>query len=84
MATLRTAALNLLQLAGFQSIRAGMQAITHDITTLLAMALRQPIPEPDGYFESALPSVGLAWRSASGAGPTESQAQGGWPGHVIT
>ncbi len=41
MATLRTAALNLLRLAGFQSIRAGMQAVMHDITTLLAMA-RQP------------------------------------------
>lgn len=47
MATLRTAALNLLRLAGFQSIRAGMQAVMHDITTLLAMALRQPRPEPD-------------------------------------
>jgi len=44
MGMLRTAALNLLRLAGFQSIRAGMQAVTHDITTLLAMAmaLRQP------------------------------------------
>jgi hypothetical protein len=41
MATLRTAALNLLRLAGFQSIRAGMQAVMHDITTLLAMARRQ-------------------------------------------
>jgi hypothetical protein len=47
MATLRTAALNLLRLAGFQSIRAGMQAVTHGITTLLAMALRRPRPEPD-------------------------------------
>jgi len=28
MATLRTAALNLLRLAGYQSIRAGMQAVT--------------------------------------------------------
>ena len=44
MATLRTAALNLLRLAGFQSIRAGMQAVMHDVTALLAMALRQPRP----------------------------------------
>ena len=42
MATLRTAALNLLRLTGFRSIRAGMQALTHDITALLAMAMRQP------------------------------------------
>jgi hypothetical protein len=28
MATLRTVALNLLRLAGYQSIRAGMQAVT--------------------------------------------------------
>ena len=41
MATLRTAALNLLRLAGFQSIRAGMQAVMHDITALLAMVQRQ-------------------------------------------
>ena len=46
MATLRTAALNLLRLAGFQSIRTGMQAVMHDITALLAMAMRQPNPEP--------------------------------------
>ena len=46
MATLRTAGLNLLRLAGFQSIRAGMQTVMHDITTLLAMAQRQPKPKP--------------------------------------
>jgi predicted transposase YbfD/YdcC len=46
MATLRTAALNLLRLAGFQSIRAGMQAVTHDISQLLVMAQRQPEPIP--------------------------------------
>ena len=46
MATLRTAALNLLRLAGFQSIRAGMQAVMHDITALLVMAMRQPEPNP--------------------------------------
>ena len=40
MAALRTAALNLLRLAGFQSIRAGMQAVMHDIEALLAMARR--------------------------------------------
>ena len=46
MATLRTAALNLLRLAGFQSIRAGMQAVMHDITALLSMARRRPQPDP--------------------------------------
>lgn len=46
MATLRTAALNLLRLAGFQSIRAGMQAVMHDITVLLALARRRPEPNP--------------------------------------
>ncbi len=44
MATLRTAALNLLRLACFQSIRAGMQTVMHVITALLAMAKRQPPP----------------------------------------
>ena len=44
MATLRTAALNLLRLAGFQSIRTGMQAVMHDITALLAMVTRRPNP----------------------------------------
>ena len=42
MAFLRTAGLNLLRFSGCQSIRAGIQAVTHDITALLAMALRQP------------------------------------------
>jgi len=46
MATLRTAALNLLRLTGFRSIRSGMQAVMHDITALLAMAMRQPEPKP--------------------------------------
>jgi predicted transposase YbfD/YdcC len=45
LASLRTAALNLLRLAGFQSIRAGMQAVMHDIKALLAMAMRQPEPK---------------------------------------
>ena len=45
MATLRTAALNLLRLAGFRSIRAGLQAVMHDITALLAMVRRQPQPD---------------------------------------
>ena len=44
MASLRTAALNLLRLAGFQSIRSGMQAMMDVIKTLLAMARRQPVP----------------------------------------
>jgi predicted transposase YbfD/YdcC len=46
MATLRSAALNLLRLAGFQSIRAGLQAVMHDITALLAMARRRPESDP--------------------------------------
>ena len=45
MATLRTAALNLLRLAGFQSIRAGLQAVMNDMTALLAMARRRPEPD---------------------------------------
>jgi hypothetical protein len=46
MATLRTAALNLLRLAGFSSIREGLQAVMHDITPLQAMARRQPELNP--------------------------------------
>jgi hypothetical protein len=46
MATLRTAALNLLRLAGFQPIRAGLQTVMHDIKALLAMARRQPASTP--------------------------------------
>jgi hypothetical protein len=46
MATLPTAAQGLLRLAGFQSIRAGLQAVMHDIKTLLAMVRRQPQPRP--------------------------------------
>jgi very-short-patch-repair endonuclease len=42
MAFLRTAGLNLLRFDDVRSIRAGIQAVTHDITALLAMALRQP------------------------------------------
>jgi len=46
LASLRTAALNLLRLAGFQSIRAGMQAVMPVITALLAISMRQPEPSP--------------------------------------
>ena len=46
MTTLRTAAMNLLRLGGFQSIRAGMQAVMHDIKALLAMVQQQPQPNP--------------------------------------
>ena len=42
MATLRTVVLNELGLAGFRSIRAGLQAVMHDITSLLAMARVRP------------------------------------------
>ena len=44
LATLRTTALNLLRLSGFQSIRAGIKTVTHDISQLLRMARRQPEP----------------------------------------
>ena len=46
MASMRTAGMNLLRFAGLESIRAGMQAVMHDITALLAMARRQPELEP--------------------------------------
>ena len=46
MATLRTAAMNLLRLAGFRSIRTGLLAVMHDITALLTMAKRRPEPTP--------------------------------------
>ena len=42
MATLCTAVMNLLRLAGFASIREGLQAVMHDITALLALARRKP------------------------------------------
>ena len=44
METLRTAAMNLLRLSGFRSIRSGMKAVMHDITGLLAVARRRPQP----------------------------------------
>ena len=44
MGSLRTAALNLLRLGGFQSIRSGMQRVSHDITAMLGMARREPDP----------------------------------------
>jgi hypothetical protein len=47
MATLRTAAFNLLRLAGFRSLRSGLQAVMHNSTALLAMAQRRPEPDPD-------------------------------------
>ncbi len=46
MATLRTAALNLLRLTDFRSIRTGLQAVMHDIKALLAIARRQPESTP--------------------------------------
>jgi predicted transposase YbfD/YdcC len=57
LATLRTAALNLLRLRGFKSIRAGMQAVMHDIPALLAMVRRQPRPNPIYYIKSTPPSL---------------------------
>jgi hypothetical protein len=44
MATVRTAALNLLLKTDVPSMRSGMAAVIHDITELLAMARRQPEP----------------------------------------
>jgi hypothetical protein len=43
LASLRSAALNLLRLVGIQSISAGMQAVMHIITALLAVAMSQPV-----------------------------------------
>ena len=54
MVTLHTAALNLLRMAGIRSIRAGILAVMHEITALLAMARRQPHPDACQDFESAL------------------------------
>jgi predicted transposase YbfD/YdcC len=54
LASLRTAALNLLRQEGFHSIRSGLQAVCHAITALLAMARRQPAAKPCLDFESAL------------------------------
>jgi hypothetical protein len=45
MAALRTAALNLLRLAGFHSIRECLQAVMHDIKAMLAMAMSLPTPK---------------------------------------
>ncbi len=46
IAALRIAALNLLRLAGFQSIREGLRAVMHDIKALLVMAMSLPVPNP--------------------------------------
>ena len=50
--------MNLLRLAGFGSIREGLQAVMHDITALLALARRQPETDPEPDLESALPQQG--------------------------
>jgi hypothetical protein len=44
LGSLRTVALNLLRLERFQSIRAGMQRVSHDITVMLGMARRETQP----------------------------------------
>ncbi len=56
MAMLPTAAMNLLRMAGYRSIRTGMQVVMHDITALLAIARRQPFPDAWRNFELALPA----------------------------
>ena len=46
MATLRTADMNLPQLAGLASIREGLQAMIHDITALLSLPRRKLTASP--------------------------------------
>jgi hypothetical protein len=57
MAELPTAALALLRLAGFRSIRAGLQAVMHDIKALLAVARGQPLEKSALHSEQALLGV---------------------------
>ncbi|MFN9645548.1 MAG: hypothetical protein ACK6BG_10625 [Cyanobacteriota bacterium] len=54
MGSLRTAALNLLRLAGYPSIRPGLQSVMHGIGQVVAMARRQPDHTACSSFESAL------------------------------
>lgn len=54
MGSLRTAVLNVLRLAGFQSICSGMKIVMHHTGELIAMARRQPGQEVNWDFESAL------------------------------
>jgi hypothetical protein len=87
MATLRTAALNLLRLAGYQSIRAGMQAVTHDVTALLAMARRKPEPTRVKTLNQPWLSMGLTeptflvrvGESTFGFWPSATQGLPGFP-----
>jgi hypothetical protein len=46
MATLHAAGLTMLRQEGIPSIRAGLDAVMRDITSLLAMARRQPERHP--------------------------------------
>jgi hypothetical protein len=46
IAALRTAALHMLRLTGFNSIREGLQAVMHDIKALLVLVRRRPGPRP--------------------------------------
>jgi len=46
MGTLRKAGLNLLRLVRFRSIHSGIQTVMHDMTAVLAMARRNPQPNP--------------------------------------
>jgi len=45
--TVRTAALNLLRLAGFQSIQPCLKMVMHDFTVLQGMVRSQPKPRQD-------------------------------------
>jgi len=47
MAALRTAASNLLRLAGFRPIQSDFQSILQPVTKLLSIAMRRP--EPNRY-----------------------------------
>ena len=67
LATLRTAALNLLRLAGFDSTRDDLHAAMHFITPLLAM--RQPQGKQSRNINSALPmEIGLFMAMETGMG----------------
>ena len=47
---MRSATLNLLRLAGYQSIKAGLKSVTHVITALLAMNMRTSNTNPGSRY----------------------------------
>ncbi len=74
MATLRTAAMSLLRLAGFRSIRTCLQTVMDNIKALLAMAMRQPKAKHCSVFESALSGHAIAAGLAGKAQPANQPA----------